>query len=149
MTGTGFTCCLSCHYNRLSAADSTTKIERLRSELLRCVSELQAQLASSASAGQAQQAASQHLRAMEATAAAAREEAAEARQQLVELAAVTLSDLREQLAGEAVAITGLPDSVDAAQLPGHVASYIKVRVCVGGGASLCCPGCCFLVSKGG
>lgn len=114
--------------HRLTAADAASKVERLRGELLRCVGELQAQLASAATAGQQQQQVQQQLRALEATAAAAREEAAETRQQLVELASVSLSELREQVAGEAAIITGLPDDLDAADLPTPVTTYIKVCV---------------------
>jgi chromosome segregation ATPase len=111
--------------HRLSTAEASSKIERLRGELLRCVGELQAQLAASATAGQRQQQAQAQLRALEATAAAAQAEAAEMRQQLVELASVTMAELREQVAGEAVAITGLPDDMGPT-LPGPVANYIKV-----------------------
>jgi chromosome segregation ATPase len=114
--------------HRLSTAEASSKVERLRGELLRCVGELQAQLAASASTGQQQQQMQQQLRALEATAAAARAEAAESRQQLVELASVTLAELREQVAGEAVAITGLPEDVGGA-LPAPVVSYIKVCGC--------------------
>jgi len=117
--------------HRLSAVEAGSKIERLRGELLRCVGELQAQLAASATAGQQQQQLQQQLRAMEATAGAARAEAAETRQQLVELASATLTELREQVAGEAVAITGLPEELDAAALPGPVATYLKVEAAVG------------------
>lgn len=115
--------------HRLSTAESSSKVERLRGELLRCVGELQQQLSASATAGQAQQQAQQQLRALEATAAAARAEAAEARQQLVELASVSMAELREQVAGQAVAITGLPEDMGAS-LPAPVTSYIKVCVCV-------------------
>lgn len=111
--------------HRLSTAEASSKIERLRSELLRCVGELQSQLAASATASQQHQQAQQQLRALETTAAAARAEAAEARQQLVELASVTMAELREQVAGQAVAISGLPEDVGAT-LPGAVSSYIKV-----------------------
>ena len=111
--------------HRLTSTEAGSKIERLRSELLRCVGELQAQLTASATAGQQQQQAQQQLRALEAAAAAARTEAAESRQQLVELASVTLTELREQVAGESVAITGLPDDMGE-QIPAPVANYIKV-----------------------
>jgi chromosome segregation ATPase len=122
--------------HRLSTAEASSKVERLRGELLRCVGELQAQLAASASTGQQQQQMQQQLRALEATAAAARAEAAESRQQLVELASVTLAELREQVAGEAVAITGLPEDVGGA-LPAPVVSYIKVCGCGVCGGSVC------------
>jgi hypothetical protein len=82
---------------RLAAGEAAAKAERLRGELLRCVGELQAQLATAAGSGQAAQAQAQQLRALEATAAAARTEAAESRQQLVELATASLAELREQV----------------------------------------------------
>lgn len=111
--------------HRVSVCGVTTKVERLRGELVKCVGELQAQLDGAAAASQQHTQVLQQLRAMEATAAAARAEAAETRQQLVELASVSIAELREQVAGEAQAITGLPEGM-AAALPQPVTTYIKV-----------------------
>jgi chromosome segregation ATPase len=112
--------------HRIAAGEATAKAERLRSELLKCVGELQAQLEMSAAQAKHNNEMLQQLKLAESTAAAARCEAAETRQQLVELATATMAELREDLAGEAVAITGLPSEFNPAQLPMPVASYIKV-----------------------
>ena len=56
---------------------------------------------------------------------ACRQELEELRQQLLQLATATMRELREQVAGEAVAITGLP-SEDCALLPAPVQAHIKV-----------------------
>lgn len=112
--------------SRVLSGETAAKAERLRGELVRCVGELQSQLQDAAAAGEQHKQVLQQLRAVESTAAAAREEASEMRQQLVELATVTVAELREQVAGEAVAITGLPAGLDQSQLPLPVSSYIKV-----------------------
>lgn len=114
--------------HRVAAGEAAAKVERLRAELLRCVAELQVQLESGAAAADQHKHVLQQLRAAESTASAAREEAAEMRQQLVELASVSLSELRQQVAGEAVAVSGL-SGVAESQLPLAVSSYMKVRLC--------------------
>jgi chromosome segregation ATPase len=82
---------------RLAAGEAAAKAERLRGELVRCVGELQVQLDASAAAGQQQGQQLARLRALEAAAGAARDEAGEARRQLVELATVSMRELREQV----------------------------------------------------
>ncbi|WIA16708.1 hypothetical protein OEZ85_013363 [Tetradesmus obliquus] len=110
---------------RLAAGEAAAKAERVRGELVKCVGELQVQLDAAAAAGQQQAQQLSRLRALEAAAGGAREEAGEARRQLVELATVSMRELREQVANEAAAITGLPEGT-AADLPAPVSTYIKV-----------------------
>jgi hypothetical protein len=113
---------------RVAAGEAGARAERLRGEVVRCTAELQTQLAETAAARQQCSLMTAALSAAEASATAARGDAAQLREQLVSLASVTLSELREAVAGEAVAITGLPGgAATAAALPLPVSSYIKVR----------------------